>query len=282
VDVRKLEDARGFLDLAGPLLLADEPRNNLVFGIAGSLVESPDRYAEQRFWVVTKGDKTVAAALRTPPYNLVLAGPRDDGALAALAAGIAEELPGVVGAHPEVDEFARLWAQAHAIEPRLIRDHGVYALERVTPVPVAPGASRTATSDDVPLLLDWMTAFGEEVLADDDPGRADASSLVEHRVGTEDGGFLLWEDDGRIVSVSGWGGPTPNGIRIGPVYTPPELRGRGYATTLVAELSQTLLACGRSFCFLFTDLANPTSNAIYERIGYVRVCEAGMLAFERR
>ena len=280
MEVRELEDARTFLDLAGPLLLVDEARNNLVFGIAGSLVESPDRWAEKRFWVVTDGDKAVAAALRTPPYNLVLAAPHDDLALAALAAGIAEELPGVVGAHPEVDEFARLWAQAHTIEPRLIRNQGVYALERVAPVPVAPGASRTATKDDVPLLLDWMTAFGEEVLAEDDPGRADARSVVEHRVGAEDGGFLLWEDSGRIVSVSGWGGPTPNGIRLGPVYTPPELRGRGYATTLVAELSQTLLDGGRSFCFLFTDLANPTSNAIYERIGYVRVCEAGMLAFD--
>ena len=91
---------------------------------------------------------------------------------------------------------------------------------------------------------------------------------------------MLWEDGGEAVSVSGWGGPTPNGIRIGPVYTPPALRGRGYATALVAELSQALLDEGRSFCFLFTDLANPTSNAIYERIGYVRVCESAMVAFE--
>jgi hypothetical protein len=105
--------------------------------------------------------------------------------------------------------------------------------------------------------------------------------MVEHRLGGTDGGFWLWEDGGEIVSVSGWGGPTPNGIRIGPVYTPPELRGRGYATALVAELSQALLDGGRSFCFLFTDLANPTSNAIYERIGYVRVCESAMVSFDR-
>ena len=103
--------------------------------------------------------------------------------------------------------------------------------------------------------------------------------MVAHRLGAGDGGFPLWEDGGAVVSASGWGGPTPNGIRIGPVYTPPELRGRGYATALVAELSQTLLDEGRRFCFLFTDLANPTSNAIYERIGYVRVCEAAMISF---
>ena len=124
-----------------------------------------------------------------------------------------------------------------------------------------------------------MDAFGVEVLEENDPGRTEARAMVEHRLGGDDGGFLLWEDGGEIVSVSGWGGPTPNGIRVGPVYTPPEARGRGYATALVAELSQTLLDGGRTFVFLYTDLANPTSNAIYERIGYVRVAESAMVEF---
>jgi predicted GNAT family acetyltransferase len=96
--------------------------------------------------------------------------------------------------------------------------------------------------------------------------------------------LLLWEDEGEPVSLAGWGGPTPNGIRIGPVYTPPELRSRGYATALTAELSQRLLdgrlyQGGRQFCFLYTDLANPTSNAIYERIGYRLAAEAAEVVF---
>jgi uncharacterized protein len=69
-------------------------------------------------------------------------------------------------------------------------------------------------------------------------------------------------------------------VRIGPVYTPPELRGRGYATSLAAEVSRRRLAAGRRFCFLYTDLANPTSNAIYERIGYRRVCESAEILFD--
>ena len=104
--------------------------------------------------------------------------------------------------------------------------------------------------------------------------------MVDHRLGASDGGFLLWEDSGEPVSAAGWGGPTPNGIRIGPVYTPPDLRGHGYATALTAELSARLLDEGRRFCFRVTDLANPTSNAIYERIGYVRVGESAMVAFD--
>jgi predicted GNAT family acetyltransferase len=118
------------------------------------------------------------------------------------------------------------------------------------------------------------------VLEEGDPGRAEAREAVEHRLAPGDGGFELWEDGGEVVSLSGWGGPTPNGIRIGPVYTPPEHRGRGYATALVAGLSQALLDGGRRFCFLYTDLANPTSNAIYERIGYVKVAESAMVSFE--
>src|SRR2546421_9200364 len=78
----------------------------------------------------------------------------------------------------------------------------------------------------------------------------------------------LWDIDGRVVSLSGVSGPTPHGIRVAPVYTPPELRGRGYAGNLVAAASQAQLDAGRRFVFLFTDLANPTSNHVYRAIGY--------------
>ena len=89
----------------------------------------------------------------------------------------------------------------------------------------------------------------------------------------------LWEDAGEAVALAGTTGPTPRGIRIGPVYTPPDRRGHGYASNLVAEVSQRQLASGRSFCFLFTDLANPTSNHIYQTIGYVPVVDVDQYHF---
>ena len=277
-------DAGAFLDAAGPLLLEDEARNNLILGVSGTLVADPDRYAEKRFWVVVDGTgEPVGAAMRTPPHNLLLAPARSGAGLEELAAAIDDDLPGVVGAHPEVDDFTRLWSQGRAIESRVLREQGVYALDRVQPVPEASGSRRAATVEDTGLALEWMIAFGEEVLEESDPGRIEARTFVEQRLhGNGTGGFELWEDGGEVVSLSGWGGPTPNGIRIGPVYTPPKLRGRGYATSLVAELSEALLDAGRRFCFLYTDLANPTSNAIYERIGYVKVAESAMVAFEPR
>ena len=102
---------------------------------------------------------------------------------------------------------------------------------------------------------------------------------LESRFGSEGTGFWLWEDGGQPVSLAGFGGPTPTGIRIGPVYTPPEHRRRGYATTLVADLSSWLLGHGHRACFLYTDLANPTSNRIYVEIGYQRVCDAMEFSF---
>jgi predicted GNAT family acetyltransferase len=81
--------------------------------------------------------------------------------------------------------------------------------------------------------------------------------------------------------MAGYAGPTPHGIRIGPVYTPPGQRGRGYASACVARLSQDMLDAGRTYCFLYTDLTNPTSNHIYQQIGYEPVCDVAEYRFTR-
>ena len=110
-------------------------------------------------------------------------------------------------------------------------------------------------------------AFEQDARRDRDRRGANGRSL-EHRLAAPGNGIALWEDGGEPVSLAGFGSPTPNGIRIGPVYTPPQLRGRGYASALTAHVSQAQLDAGRAFCFLYTDLANPTSNKIYVDIGY--------------
>jgi predicted GNAT family acetyltransferase len=282
VDVERLDDAGAFLDGAGRLLLADEPRHNLVLGIAGTVRAGGALYAERRFWIVRDSRRPVAAALRTPPFNLVLARPDSGAALDALVEALAgEELPGVTGALPEADAFAARWAKRQGVTTRKTMAQGVYALERVEPPPRPSGSPREPAEGDRDLVLRWWLAFAAEAIHEGGPGLAQAERAVDHRLASPHDGFLLWEDAGQPVSLAGWGGPTPNGIRIGPVYTPPELRGRGYATALTADLSQRLLDGGRRFCFLYTDLANPTANGIYERIGYTRVCESAEIAFDR-
>jgi hypothetical protein len=284
IEVARTDDAGTFLEDAEPLLLADEARHNLILGIAGTIRDAPDLYPLRSLWLARSNGVALAAALRTPPYNLILARPQSPEALAALAGAIHEDLPGVVGAEPEVHDFAELWSRQTGASTRINMRQGIYALERVEPPPATPGSVRVATEDDRELALRWWIDFGEEVLHEGGPGRERAPQSVDHRLSSPTGGLLLWEDDGETVSLAGWGGPTPSGIRIGPVYTPPALRGRGYATALTAELSQQLLDGrlfdgGRRFCFLYTDLANPTSNAIYERIGYRRIAEAAEVLF---
>ena len=285
IDVVRLDDAAEFLEQAEPLLLADEARHNLILGIAGTIRDSPDLYPLRSLWLVRERAEVVGAAIRTPPYNLILARPAAPAALETLVGGIAEDLPGVNGSVPEVDEFAALWTERTGGSARTNMRQGVYALERVEPLAPVPGAARIATAEDRELALRWWIAFGDEVLHEGGPGRDRAEVTLDHRLSSTSSGIVFWEDEGEPVSFAGWGGPTPNGIRIGPVYTPPELRGRGYATALTAEVSQRLLDGRlfdgrRRFCFLYTDLANPTSNAIYERIGYRRVAESKEIVFD--
>jgi len=147
----------------------------------------------------------------------------------------------------------------------------------VIPPRPAPGHCREVDERDRSLLTAWCSAFHAEALPHTPPpDPAAAADLMLRRAGRV---AYLWEDAGEVVALAGAGGPTPRGVRIGPVYTPPDRRGRGYASNLVAEVSQRQLAAGRSFCFLFTDLANPTSNHIYQSIGYMPVIDVDQYQF---
>ena len=147
-----------------------------------------------------------------------------------------------------------------------------------------PGSARRATAADIELITDWRMAFVAEAVPFDasprDEVRADA--LQQLAAPPERTGTLLWEDGGRSVSMASYGGPTPNSLRIGPVYTPPEFRGRGYASACTAAASQYILDSGKTFATLFADLANPTTNHIYQEIGYEPVCDAMVYGFARQ
>jgi predicted GNAT family acetyltransferase len=125
---------------------------------------------------------------------------------------------------------------------------------------------RVPNPSDRELIANWIHAFMLEALEEDDrPGSEEAA---DRWIAGRGRSLYVWETDGALVSLTGITGQTPHGIRVGPVYTPPDLRGRGFASALVAEVSQAQLDSGRRFVFLFTDLANPTANRIYQAIGY--------------
>jgi GNAT superfamily N-acetyltransferase len=185
----------------------------------------------------------------------------------------------VIGAAPEAQAFADAWSNVTGAVARTRLEQGVYSLTKVSPPTGVTGRARPARPDETELLVDWWRAFAVEALDEANPDLAEIRLSVEHRLAAEDWGIDLWEDASEPVSLTGFGGSTPNGVRIGPVYTPPDRRGRGYASALVASVSADRLAEGKRFCFLYTDLANPTSNRIYERIGYEWVCQSPRIEF---
>ncbi len=138
----------------------------------------------------------------------------------------------------------------------------IYALEQLLPHRPTAGGMRLAGDGDRALAIGWTREFTAEAMHQDDADTERIERSVDARLDSASpGGIGLWEVDGKPVSLAGFGGPTPNGIRIGPVYTPPEHRGHGYGTAVTAAVSRLLLDRGVRFCFLYTDLANPTSNA---------------------
>lgn len=268
-------NAHDFLANARAFLQADELINGLPLGVAQQ-VATTDRYPTAHFATVTLDGTIIAAAIMTPPHNILLAG--DSVALPALIEVIAAEawpVPGVMAARPLVDAFVELWTARQGVSQMLDMAQRLFKLTEVIPPPrPAPGVMRPACEDDVPTLAQWLDAFRIEA-APHDPAPDDWEAAVRARLGN----FAVWVADGTLVAMIGKTRPSEHGIGVGPVYTPPDQRGRGYATHLTAAFSQHLLNSGYQFCALFTDLANPTSNSIYQQIGYRPVCDFATLRF---
>lgn len=277
MDVLRYDDPVAFRRVGGPVLLADPARNNLPLGILQRLQDQPEVYPVFRLWVAMRDGQPKGIALQTEPYNVLLAEPLEDEAVDALAEAVVRDagsLPGVTANLPWVDRFAQRVAALTGRAAERVLHEGVWELREVRDIPMPGGAARIATLDDRELVRGWIRAFLDEALP---PGRprndAGMDLQIDQQLAGRAGGYWLWEDGGP-VSLSGHHGIPGVGSRIGPVYTPAPHRRRGYAARLVAEQSAARLAEGDPACFLFTDMANPTANALYTRIGYVKVCEA--------
>jgi predicted GNAT family acetyltransferase len=269
--VRRFRQPKAFLSRAEPFLRAEEVENALMLGICGSAHFDDSCYLA----TVEEDQAVVACALRTPPHSVLLSR-ADREALELLAADLADkypDLPAVAGPEPAAGDFARLWsARAGSAAGPPVRMR-VFEARRVVQPAMPPGKFRAATEADLPAVARWIAAFIEEAGLDDpsDPG-----DVARERI--REGSLFVWED-ARPVSMAAWAGRTGHIVRVNHVYTPRELRGRGYASACVACLTQQLLDEGHALCCLYTDLSNPTSNKIYQAIGYRPVCDAAEYRF---
>jgi predicted GNAT family acetyltransferase len=274
MQIRTYTHAEAFLETTQAALEASEAANSLMLGICERLARHPERF-ETVACLKTVEDEhgLVLAAMMTPPHNLVVYGHQGDldrGTRILIEALLAQGwyVPGVLGPSDVATRVAQRWAGGTGRTCRLKGRQRVYELREVeSPVPER-GGLRLATEGDVELVAQWRHEFHRGIF-----GEADQEESIQgarSRIGNGD--VYLWVD-GQPVSMAMKTRPTQNGISVTLVYTPPALRGRGYATACVGELSRLLLASGWTFCALFADVANAPANRVYQRIGYRPVCD---------
>jgi predicted GNAT family acetyltransferase len=269
-------DAAVFLKQIAALVDREPVLTNVVARNAARAADDPQTFEDPYWvWMDDPDGRPVGAAIHTPPRPPHLAA-KDPAAGVALADHLAESgrpVCGIGGMRPVAEAFADRWVQRRPCEVRTTMDQGVYEATAVTAPAAVPGCWRTSTASDVRLLNEWARGF---LAHTPDPAPAGEDLITDKVV---DGAMWLWEHGGEPVSMA-YASPPAGGVSgVSWVYTPPEHRRHGYASAVVAAVTRAQLDAG-SRCMLYTDLANPTSNAIYQAIGYRRIGDAVVLAFD--
>jgi ribosomal protein S18 acetylase RimI-like enzyme len=257
MEVVELFDATKARERASAFLSASPVQHNLLLTI---LEQSIEHSLGGTFWLVVDGSDVVGFALEAPPGMGAVLAPMPASMCHLLAESITRPLPHVVGEAGAAAAFAGRWTECHSASVTAIDGQRFYELTELHSVANASGSLRLAEADDRSVLVKWVKAFVEEAGV----VPVNAEQLVDGRMEREQ--FWVW-DDGDVVSMASASEPVCGVARVQYVYTPPDRRAAGYATACVEQTSRMLTGRGLR-CVLFTDLANPTSNAIYRRIGY--------------
>jgi GNAT superfamily N-acetyltransferase len=272
-DVRWTDQAGEFLTYAGDYLRARPAEHSVILTNAERRI---DLASGDNLWTwVRSADGTVtAAAIHTPPFGAYVSlGPAD--AIAALARGFHQRsrgLPGVGGFRPQATAFAAEWGRLTGARVETTMRQGAYVADAVTPPTGVPGRMRRVDAADRALAREWVADFHADTGLP-----AEASADLDERIAA--GRLFVWVVDDRPVSMAGVTPPAAGVSRVQYVYTPADRRRHGYASACVAALTAKELAEPGRTCMLYTDLANPTSNGIYQAVGYRLLGEAVQIAF---
>ncbi|MFD4755159.1 GNAT family N-acetyltransferase [Streptomyces sp. NPDC058426] len=280
-DWQLTEDLSDFLARAGDFLRARPDLHTVLLTATEALrTRGVDAYGAEApvFGWLERAGEVGAAFFRTPPRRLYLTSltPEEADSLAAHLADLGYPLPGVNADHDTATSFAEAWQRHTGARPTLHEQERLYRLGTLTPPePFPEGRGRVAGEEDREQLMLWQREF---VTAIGGTPYADNSSWADSRIADER--VTLWETpDGTPVSMAGRTPMVAGQIRVAPVYTPANLRGRGYAGAVTAEVSRAALSAGAAEVLLFADLANPTSNGLYQRIGYRPIADFAVYDF---
>jgi GNAT superfamily N-acetyltransferase len=266
VQISTVADVAEFAALADPVLAADPARNTIPLTVLDGARRDAAPLALKL--VVREAGEVVGVALRSPGRPLLVSALPPDGVehLAAAVVDADPDVPGVTGPVGEAEQLARALAARTGARLAVATRSRLFELGDLVEPTGVPGRARVARAADVALLSRWREAFAVEAHEGAmTPEDAEESVRRALRLG---GAEVLWEVDGAAVSQASARPVLAGTSRIGPVYTPPEHRRHGYAAAVTAAASRWALDAGAERVLLFTDLANPTTNALYPRIGY--------------
>lgn len=273
------EDVDRYAARVWPLLAGRPVAHTLALSILETLRAGHRWSAEPVLlgWFSSAGAVTGAVSM-TPPFGLLLAElpPGSEAELVGQVRAAGAAVPDVAGPTDQVHRFAACWTAGSALGAEISRRERLYGLDRLDgPDPMPAGAARVAQAEDLDLLLEWLTEFYRET-----GSRAVTPDRAMYQRRVELGLLWFWLDpEGSPVSLAGRQVGVAGASRVGPVYTPPSFRGRGYGSAATAAVTRDALERGAEHVLLFADLANPTSNAIYQRLGYRPVDDRLVLRF---
>lgn len=263
MDVQLHNDVVAFLTYAGPLYRRDPVLHTIELTALGA--GAP---ADSVMVTVHDGDTVVGAALQTPPYPLLVTG-LEGVATECAAERLAEthpDLDGIRGVRGTATRFAAAWQEATGRAGHVDLGERLYRLGTPAPPAGVRGAERLATADDHAVLVDWVENFFVETF--NEPRDDAAGARFVARAADIGDRFVLWARDDEPVSMAMLRAPASGVSRIGPVYTPTAARGQGFGSAVTAAAARLAQRSGTGEVVLFADLANPVSNAIYQRIGF--------------
>lgn len=283
VQVDLVADPAEFADRTGEWLASEPFTANVIAVLLDGVVAGTRSTIPDPAWVMVTdaAGGVIGAAMHTSPIGVFLAR-LPTGAAAAIArefARVGRVVAGVSGERSAADEFAAAWEAVTGSLAGRIRAERMFRLAGLAPPASVPGAARAAGSGDVELAVDWFTGFAADIGEHSSSVAEPAEAARRRTVAAE---VMLWENEAGVVSLAAVS-PSAGGVaRIGPVYTPPAHRRHGFAAAVTAAAASRAVATGAREVVLYTDLANPTSNGVYRRLGFEPVFDSARLAFETR
>jgi predicted GNAT family acetyltransferase len=248
-----------FRTAAWPLISADPVRQTVMLTALRRTEDAPVMIT------LHDNEELVGAVIQIPPYPMLTSAMPVEAAetVAKAVQAINPELRVAGGPVERVEAFVEAWTRLTGTTARQTFALRLFELGELKP-PAVEGQPRQATEDDLPLLTEWTRLFLEDSnhLAPTEPPEVQARRSLDAGVN------IIWEVDGKPVAFAAARGPISGMVRVAPVYTPSELRGRGYASAVTAAVSQWAIDQGAEHILLYTDLSNPVTNRIYPRIGY--------------